>query len=103
MQKEKLGREVDGHKDIPTISKLFTDELGGIAVAQAKADSNESKLQVCDTLAMRQKGDGLVAECAHQGEGEAAWPMSMLWVLLINFCWLDFQKGFMPFFFLISK
>lgn len=55
MQKEKLGREVDGHKDIPTISKLFTDELGGIAVAQAKADSNEPKLQVCDTLAMSKK------------------------------------------------
>lgn len=55
MQKEKLGREVDGHKDIPTMSKLFTDELGGIAVAQAKADSSESKLQVCDTLAVSKK------------------------------------------------
>lgn len=56
MQKEKLGREAEGHPDLASISQLFTDELSGTAVSneQHKADSSES-LEVCDTLHMSKK------------------------------------------------
>ena len=57
VQKEKLGREADGHPDLSAISKLFTDELAGtyMSNAEPKGDNQESSLEVCDTLAMSKK------------------------------------------------
>ena len=62
MQKEKMGREVDGHKDLPAIAKLFTEELAGTAVLQAqpKSDKNDQKLEVCETLTMSKKSMALL-------------------------------------------
>lgn len=53
MQKERMGREPDGHKDVPTIGKLFVDELSSTQGPSASEDTkNEAVLKVCDTLGM---------------------------------------------------
>ena len=55
VQKEKLGKEPDGHKDLKTIGQLFVDELSSTQSLPAPQDEdtkNEMALKVCDTLGM---------------------------------------------------
>eukprot|EP00438_Fugacium_kawagutii_P022896 Skav224158 [mRNA] locus=scaffold2007:112782:115211:+ [translate_table: standard] len=54
LQKEKMGREVDGHKDLKTIGQLLVDKLNLSQAAQNEDPKKEVALQVCDTLNMSQ-------------------------------------------------